>query len=125
MRHAAARTQAFHRRAQVLGVTERWVVRTDFSDELGAAATRTLLASTPRPTAVVDDNDVMAVAGLGVATELGMAVPTDVSLLACDDSPLGRITHPPLSAMSRDVAGSARRPGACCSPWSTDSGWAP
>jgi DNA-binding LacI/PurR family transcriptional regulator len=45
----------------------------------------------------------MAVAGLGVTAELGISVPGEVSLLAWDDSPLCEITHPPLSAMHRDV----------------------
>ena len=55
------------------------------------------------PTAILYDNDVMAVAALGVAAELGVAVPQDVSLLAWDDSQLCRITRPTLTAMSRDV----------------------
>ena len=103
MHHTTARTEAFHRTASDMGVEDVRVVHAEYSDELGAVVTRTLLESSPRPTAVVYDNDVMAVAGLGVATELGMAVPGDVSLLAWDDSALCRMTHPPLSAMSRDV----------------------
>lgn len=47
----------------------------------------------------------MAVAGLGVAAEMGIAVPDDLSLLAWDDSQLCRRTHPTLSAMSHDVHG--------------------
>lgn len=58
-----------------------------------------------RPTAIVYDNDIMAVAGLSVAAEMGLSVPGDVSLLAWDDSQLCRLTHPTLSAMSHDVHG--------------------
>ncbi|MCT9138217.1 substrate-binding domain-containing protein, partial [Streptomyces violarus] len=57
------------------------------------------------PTAIVYDNDIMAVAGLSVAAEMGLRVPDDVSLLAWDDSQLCRLTHPTLSAMSHDVHG--------------------
>jgi DNA-binding LacI/PurR family transcriptional regulator len=103
LHHTTARTESFHRTARALGAEEVWVVHADFSDELGAVATRSLLGSSPRPTAIVYDNDLMAVSGLGVVTELGMTVPADVSLLAWDDSPLCRMTRPPLSAMSRDV----------------------
>ncbi|MDV9174172.1 substrate-binding domain-containing protein, partial [Streptomyces sp. W16] len=80
---------------------------TDHSGEAGARATRSLLTGAPpdRPTAIVYDNDIMAVAGLSVAAELGLAVPADVSLLAWDDSQLCRLTHPTLSAMSHDVHG--------------------
>ena len=35
---------------------------------------------------------------------LGRRIPEDLSVLAWDDSPLCRLTNPPLSAMSRDVA---------------------
>jgi DNA-binding LacI/PurR family transcriptional regulator len=49
------------------------------------------------------DNDVMAIAGLAVAHELGFRVPDDVSLVAWDDSVLCRLVHPPLTALSRDI----------------------
>jgi DNA-binding LacI/PurR family transcriptional regulator len=103
LHHTAARSASFHRTAAALGVGGVWTTHADFSDELGAAATRALLGATPRPTAIVYDNDVMAVSGLAVVAELGLSVPADVSLLAWDDSPLCRITRPALSAMSRDV----------------------
>jgi DNA-binding LacI/PurR family transcriptional regulator len=64
-----------------------------------------LLAGAERPTAIVYDNDIMAVAGLAVAVAAGLGVPADVSLLAWDDSPLCRVTHPTLSAMGHDVHG--------------------
>ena len=103
MHHTTARTEAFHATAAALGLTDVVVRHADFSDVLGSQVTRDLLATSPRPTAVVYDDNVMAVAGLGVATELGIRVPAEMSLLAWDDSPLCRMTHPPLSAMSRDV----------------------
>lgn len=82
-------------------------VATDFSGDAGARATRSLLTAAPqdRPTAIVYDRDIMAVAGLSVATETGLRVPADVSLPAWDDSQLCRLTHPTLSAMSHDVHG--------------------
>lgn len=73
-------------------------------DREGARATRSLLTAggPDRPTAIVYDNDIMAVAGLSVAAEMGLSVPGDVSLLARDDSQLCRLTHPTLSAMSHE-----------------------
>ena len=59
----------------------------------------------PPPTVILFDNDLMAVAALSTLTELGVAVPGQVSLLAWDDSALCEITHPQLSAMSHDVMG--------------------
>ncbi len=68
-----------------------------------ARATRRLLSSAQRPTAVIYDNDVMAIAGLSVAQEMGLTVPGDLSIVAWDDSPLCRLVHPPLTALGRDI----------------------
>ena len=45
----------------------------------------------------------MAVAAVGVAAEMGVAVPDQLSLLAWDDSALCRLANPTVSAMSLDV----------------------
>ena len=105
--HTAMRTAAFDEAARSLELAGAWQVTTDYSGEAGGRATRSLLTAPPadRPTAIVYDNDIMAVAGLSVAAEMGLNVPRDVSLLAWDDSQLCRLTHPTLSAMSHDVHG--------------------
>ena len=81
----------------------RSIVHTDYTGEEGARATRRLLSSARRPTAIIYDNDIMAVAGLSVAQEMGLAVPGDLSIVAWDDSPLSPVVHPPLTALSRDI----------------------
>lgn len=81
------------------------VVDADFSAEAGRLATRALVSGPDAPTAILFDNDLMAVSALSALTELGVAVPQQVSVLAWDDSPLCQITHPRLSAMSHDVMG--------------------
>ncbi|MET3807951.1 DNA-binding LacI/PurR family transcriptional regulator [Nakamurella sp. UYEF19] len=103
--HISKRTEAMRSISLDLGipVESELLVPTDFSGEGGARATRQLLTSSAPPTAIIYDNDVMAVAGLSVTTELGLNVPRDLSLLAWDDSSLCKITHPTLSAMSRDI----------------------
>ncbi|MFD8569038.1 LacI family DNA-binding transcriptional regulator [Streptomyces sp. NPDC059639] len=103
--HSVIRRRAFEATAAELGLEPCLQVATGFSGEEGARATRSLLLRPERPTAVVFDNDIMAVAGLGVAAELGLRVPDELSLLAWDDSQLCRLTHPTLSAMSHDVHG--------------------
>ena len=45
----------------------------------------------------------MAIAGLGVAQEMGLSVPGDLSIVAFDDSPLCRLVHPALTALNRDI----------------------
>ncbi|MGA5304825.1 LacI family DNA-binding transcriptional regulator [Nucisporomicrobium flavum] len=97
--HTATRTSAFADR----GITEAMTVFTDYTGEAGARATRELLRAPQRPTAIVYDNDVMAIAGLAAARELGLAVPTDLSIVAWDDSPICGLVHPPLTALTRDI----------------------
>jgi DNA-binding LacI/PurR family transcriptional regulator len=101
--HSAIRARAFTATTQELGLEEARQIATGFDEKEGARATRSLLLAADRPTAIVYDNDIMAVAGAGVAAEMGFTVPDDLSLLAWDDSQLCRITHPTLSAMSHDV----------------------
>lgn len=101
--HTHVRSSAFEESGRGLGIE---VVRlpTDYTLEAGTAAATALLSAPERPTALVFDNDLMAVAAVQVARDLGLGVPEDVSILAWDDSPLCSLTDPPLSAMSRDVA---------------------
>ncbi|MEU9162444.1 LacI family DNA-binding transcriptional regulator [Streptomyces sp. NPDC048424] len=91
-----------------LGPDQVRSVVTDYSDAEGAAATRRVLAEPGPPTALVYDNDVMAVAGSAVAAELGIPVPGRLSIVAWDDSALCRVTHPRLTALVRDTAGFGR-----------------
>ena len=98
--------------AAELGV-ETVTINTDYSGEEGASATRSLLARRSRPTAIVYDNDVMALAGVAVAQEMGVPVPEGVSIVAWDDSPLCRLVHPSLSAVSRDIAAYGARAAEC------------
>jgi DNA-binding LacI/PurR family transcriptional regulator len=79
------------------------IVDADFSAEGGRSATRSLVEGPDRPTAILFDNDLMAVSALSSLAELGVGVPEQVSVLAWDDSPLCEITHPRLSAMSHNV----------------------
>ncbi|MBN6191765.1 MULTISPECIES: LacI family DNA-binding transcriptional regulator [Microbacterium] len=79
------------------------VIATDFSPARASAVTRTLLSGKQRPTAIVYDNDVMAVAGLRVAQEMGRTVPRDVSLASFDDSVIAGLINPSITAMTRDT----------------------
>jgi DNA-binding LacI/PurR family transcriptional regulator len=79
------------------------VLPTDYTSSAGAAATRKLLAAKRRPTAIIYDNDIMAVAGLGVAQEMGIVVPNELSVVSFDDSILCEVVRPSLTACARDV----------------------
>lgn len=101
--HTEIRRQAFVDASQRLGLEQSQTVPSDYTGEDGARATRRFLSAAVRPTAIIYDNDVMAIAGLAVAQEMGLSVPGDLSIVAWDDSPLCQLTHPPLTAIGRDI----------------------
>ena len=100
--HTQTRTRAFREalaRAGAMGTA----LSTDYTTQAAAAATKKLVERGPVPTAVVYDNDIMAVAGLGVLQEAGLAVPEDVSVVSLEDSILCEVVRPSLTASSWDV----------------------
>lgn len=101
--HTAVRDRALRAACQEAGIPEAAVVHTDYTGDAGARAARSLLISRERPTAIVFDNDIMAVAALSVAQELNLSIPRDLSIVAWDESPLTQVVRPVLSAVTRDI----------------------
>ncbi|KAB8167771.1 LacI family DNA-binding transcriptional regulator [Streptomyces sp. 3MP-14] len=108
LRHTSVRTAAFERVTAELGLGGR-TLEADYSGEGGAAATRELLDRERPPTAIIYDNDVMALSGVAAAQNLGLRVPTDLSVVAWDDSALCELVNPPLTALRRDIGGYGAR----------------
>ncbi|MBL1119672.1 LacI family DNA-binding transcriptional regulator [Streptomyces sp. 110] len=100
--HTQRRLQTVDEGRATLGI-DVTCVATDYSDAQGALATRRLMEAAPRCTAIIYDNDIMAAAGLGVLTEMGVQVPGEVSIVSFDDSVLMSLTHPPITALTRDT----------------------
>lgn len=101
--HTHLRDQAFQSAVAQFDLLDGTIVYTDFSPNAGEAATRRLLSADPKPTAIIFDNDVMALAGTRAARELRVRIPRDLSVVAWDDSTLCQLSQPPLTAVSRDV----------------------
>lgn len=101
--HTAMRIGRVRAFATAEGLADAVSIPTDYSAEAGARATRTLLSRISRPTAIVYDNDVLAVAGLGVASEMGVAVPADVSIVSFDDSAMIQLVRPSITSLTRDT----------------------
>jgi DNA-binding LacI/PurR family transcriptional regulator len=102
LQHTVARSEAFTAECEAGGATAR-LAEGDYSEESGAKLTRDLLADDEPPTAILYDNDVMALAGLAAARDLGVDVPAELSVVAWDDSTLCRLATPALTTMSVDV----------------------
>ena len=97
--HSYIRDSAFADVATELGMRYR-CLHTDYTPETGSEATKRLLAFPEHPTAIIYDNDVMALAGLGVAASQGMS---------WDDSFMCTAAYPNLTAMGRDVVDTGKQ----------------
>jgi DNA-binding LacI/PurR family transcriptional regulator len=102
--HTAERTRMFAAELAETGAHGE-TIETDYTSGAGAWATRRLLTGAEVPTAILYDSDVMAVGGLGVAYEMNVRVPEQLSLVSFDDSPLCQLVHPAITALTRDLSG--------------------
>ncbi len=110
--HTGARSDAFLEECEARSI-EGTIVEGDYTEEKGRHVARSLLGRGDAPTGIISDNDVMALATLAVAEEMGIDVPGRLSLLAWDDSAMCRLASPTLSAMMLDVHGMGQLAGTC------------
>ncbi|MFE9403712.1 LacI family DNA-binding transcriptional regulator [Streptomyces sp. NPDC006530] len=99
--HTARRIASLRATARRLGLDHAVSVTTDFTDRQGAKAARRLFSAPTPPTALICDNEVMAVAAVSVAAERGLVIPRDVSVVSWEDSPICHTLHPQLTALVR------------------------
>ncbi len=90
---------------RLLGLSEKeargWVEQSLFTLEGGSAAGHRLLDR--GATAVVCGSDLMALGVIRAARQRGLDVPTDVSVVGYDDSPLIAFVDPPLTTVRQSV----------------------
>ena len=67
------------------------IYRGDYTVEAGRAAMHFFAAMPKRPTAIIASNDVCALGVQDAASELGISIPADISLLGCDDIDLAQL----------------------------------
>ncbi len=80
-------------------VPPQQVVEGGYTFESGVAAAETLLARSPRPTAIFALNDEMAAGIFKTAHRMGIAVPEQLSIVGFDDSPLASRLWPSLTSV--------------------------
>jgi DNA-binding LacI/PurR family transcriptional regulator len=101
--HSRSRRAAWLGALDAAGVAPGPELDGDFTGPGGAAATRALLDLPDRPTAIVYANDLMAVAGMGVALGRGLTLPDDLSITGFDDIPLAAHVAPALTTVRQDA----------------------
>jgi len=77
------------------------IVRGDFQYESAYQAAIRLLRMEDPPTAIFACNDLMAVAVMSAALELGQQVPGDLSVVGFDDVRLAAFANPPLTTIAQ------------------------
>ncbi|MFJ7213224.1 LacI family DNA-binding transcriptional regulator [Amycolatopsis sp. NPDC098790] len=101
--HTLRRNEAFARAAETHQLEWSKTLYGDYSGESGARETRRLLSERNRATAIIFDNDVMALAAMAAAQEMGISVPEQLSVLSWDDSALCRLVRPAVTAVDRHI----------------------
>jgi DNA-binding LacI/PurR family transcriptional regulator len=103
--HSRHRRDAWRSTLQRFGLPADLAVDGDFCAESGAAATAELLTrpARRRPTAIVFANDLMAIAGMSAAAQLGRRVPDDLSIVGFDDIAVAAHMHPALTTVAQDA----------------------
>ncbi len=100
-----ARLLGYSQAFDAAGVVMRldWIEQGLFTRESGQVAARSLLAGSRRPSAILAQNDEMAVGALMAAREHGLSVPKDLSIAGFDDSDVARIAWPTLTTVRQPV----------------------
>jgi LacI family transcriptional regulator len=90
-------------RASDLPVDAAMMLQSDYTYEGGKASGRALLSLAKPPTAIFAANDEMALGVIHVASELGVEVPRDLSVVGFDDFPASRYSQPTLTTVRQPV----------------------
>nr|WP_221185595.1 LacI family DNA-binding transcriptional regulator [Flexivirga oryzae] len=91
----------FERQVAAAGM-EKLIEQTWFTVEGGELAGRSLIAQ--GATGIICGSDLMALGVMRAATQLGLTVPTDLSVIGYDGSDITKYTGPPLTTIRQDVA---------------------
>ncbi len=87
-----------------LPICEEWIGKGEFKFDPAIAVAREWFSQARRPTAIIADNDQMALAVLHVADRLGFRVPDEISLVSLEDTPGVRLSVPPMTAIRQPTA---------------------
>ena len=99
-----ARIDGFRSALRDAGVEDCEVAYADWSREQAAKRAAALLSAETRPTAVFACSDVMALGVIDAASEVGISIPNDLSVVGFDDVPEAEWANPPLTTVRQPIA---------------------
>ncbi|WP_394494803.1 LacI family DNA-binding transcriptional regulator [Shewanella sp. ENK2] len=94
-------------RSKKLPVPPEYIEQGMYSYKSGLTAAKLLLDRANKPTAIFASNDDMAAAVVSVANSLGLNVPTDLSVVGYDDTPLATTIWPHITTVKQPIAAMA------------------
>ncbi len=102
---ARARVDGYRSAMDAAGVAvdPDWVRFGDFLPASGQAHARELLAAADRPTAIFAGSDLQALGVIAAATDAGLRVPDDLSVVGYDDIPVSRWMSPQLTTVHQPL----------------------
>jgi len=89
--------------ANGLPLDETLIIRGDLTQRGGFQAAQELLAHSPRPTAIVACNDLMALGTMSAAQKMGLTIGRELSVGGFDDIPLAEHAHPSLTTVRQPI----------------------
>lgn len=101
---ARRRSEAFRAVALAAGLPEPLEVTTEFVPDDARREAMALLSDHPRPTGVFASSLSQAIGLLSAVQQLGLSVPTDLSVIAYDDDPLLDFLTPPVTSIRMPMA---------------------
>ncbi len=84
-------------------LNEKLVFRGDYSFESGSNGANYFLSLKNPPTAIICANDAMAIAMIREATQRGLSVPDDISIMGFDDISVASHITPPLTTVAAPI----------------------
>ncbi|CCW18137.1 transcriptional regulator, LacI family [Sphingobium indicum BiD32] len=85
------------------------LVHTHITPEASLEVATAWFAAGNRPDGLFAASDVVAMSLLSAATDHGLSVPGDLSIIGFDDIPMARLANPPLTTVAQDIEGGARQ----------------
>ncbi len=86
-----------------LPVLPEWVIEGDMTQRGGASAVKSLLEATPRPTAIIGGNDLMAIGAIKQIQESGLQVGRDIAVGGFDDIAMSAFINPSLTTVHQPI----------------------
>lgn len=95
-------------RAAGLPVQDELIIRCGTTIEDGYQAAEQFLRLAKRPTALIAINDLLAIGAMRAASDMGLQIPKDLSVVGYDNIPIASYVFPRLTTVSKDANSAGR-----------------